>query len=300
MNIVYTFDDGYSSVTAVSIKSLLETNKSVKDLKIFIVDCGISNINIENFKDLANEYNREIYFVNGKGYENKIPVKLDLLYWSFVCYVRLFFSDIFPCLDKVLHIDCDTLVLDSLEKLYESDLEGNYCGACYDCIPTSKYACGMNVKDRYYSNGLILFDLKRMRDDNIQDKFINYIVESNGVLPHLDQDVLNNVLKNKIYTFNCRYNIMTQNAVFGSKSCEFYEKLEPYYSKSDMEKGIQNPAVIHFVGFRYVGKPWSQPCYHPYNDQWLYYYDLISNSFDPKCNTIKKKKKKYGLFREII
>ena len=93
---------------------------------------------------------------------------------------------------------------------------------------------------------------------------------------------------------------MTQNAVFGSKSCEFYEKLEPYYSKSDMEKGIQNPAVIHFVGFRYVGKPWSQPCYHPYNDQWLYYYDLISNSFDPKCNTIKKKKKKYGLFREII
>ena len=173
MNIVYTFDDGYSSVTAVSIKSLLETNKSVKDLKIFIVDCGISNINIENFKDLANEYNREIYFVNGKGYENKIPVKLDLLYWSFVCYVRLFFSDIFPCLDKVLHIDCDTLVLDSLEKLYESDLEGNYCGACYDCIPTSKYACGMNVKDRYYSNGLILFDLKRMRDDNIQDKFIN-------------------------------------------------------------------------------------------------------------------------------
>lgn len=298
MNVVYTFDDGYSIITAVSLLSLLESNKKVSELNVFIVDCGISDNNKNKFIMLAKKYNRKIIFVDGKNMERKIPIKLDLLYWSFVCYVRLFFSELLPQLDRVLHIDCDTIIKDNLEDIYNIDLKGNLCAACYDCLPTAKYALGMEKQSKYYSNGLILFDLKLMRENNIQEKFVEYIMKKEGKLPHLDQDVLNVVLENKIYTLAPRYNLMTQNVIFKEKSCEFFNDDEPYYSKTELKNGLNNPAMIHIVGFKYLSKPWMQPCYHPYNKEWLTIYR--ETKFDSKEDLIKFKKKKYGIIREII
>ena len=298
MNVVYTFDDGYSAITAVSLLSLLESNKKVSELNIFIVDCGISDSNKNKFNSLTKNYNRKIVFIDGKNMEGKIPIELDLLYWSFVCYVRLFFSELLPQLDRVLHIDCDTIIKDNLEEVYNKNLEGNLCAACYDCLPTAKYALGMKKQSKYYSNGLILFDLEAMRKNSIQEKFIECIIEKEGKLPHLDQDVLNVVLKNKIYTLDSRYNVMTQNVIFKEKSCEFFTDDEPYYSKKELKSALNNPAMIHIVGFKFASKPWRQPCYHPYNGEWLNIYR--ETKFDPKENLIKFKKKKYGIMREII
>ncbi len=298
MNVVYTFDDGYSVITSVSLLSLLENNKEVSELNIFIVDCGISDENKNKFILLTKKYNRKIVFIDGKNMEKKIPIKLDLLYWSFVCYVRLFFSELLPQLDRVLHIDCDTLIKDRLDKIYDIDLQDNLCAACYDCLPTPKYAIGMKREEKYYSNGLILFDLKGMRENKIQEKFVDYIIQKDGKLPHLDQDVLNEVLKDKIYTLSARYNLMTQNVVFKEKSCNFFTDNEPYYSKQEMINGLNNPAMIHIVGFKYISKPWRQPCYHPYNKEWITIYR--KTNFDPEEKLIKYKKKKYGILREIM
>ncbi|POO85654.1 glycosyltransferase family 8 protein [Clostridium sp. 3-3] len=297
MNVVYTFDEGYSSITAVSMISLLINNKEVRELNIYIVDCGISTSSKEKFQEICARYNRNIFFVDGKNFEKRIPIRLDCLSWSFVCYVRLFFCELFPNLDKILHIDCDTIIRGKLEDVYTSDISNYYCAACYDCLPSIKYAANFFKEDRYYSNGFILFNLNKMRQDSIQQKFINYIVEKQGKLPHLDQDVVNAVLKNKIYTLHPRYNLMTYTAVFKEKSCVFFE-CDPYYNKHEISEAIQNPLIIHYVGFNFVSKPWLQPCYHPYNDEWVYYYK--KTRFDEELNLIKYRKKKYGIIRESI
>ena len=297
MDVVYTFDEGYSSITAVSLISLLENNKDVPKLNIHIVDCGISNNSKEKFMKLCKDYSRSLYFVNGKNLENKIPIQLDCLSWSFVCYVRLFFSELFPDIDKLLHIDCDTIVRTRIDELFNLDIKNNYCAACYDCLPSIKYAVGFKNRDKYYSNGLILFNLHKMRKDSIQEKFVNHIVEKKGSFPHLDQDVLNHVSKDMIYTLHPKYNLMTYTAVFKEKSCDFFEN-EPYYSEKEILEAISNPSVIHYVGFNFVSKPWQQPCYHPYNDEWLSYYEMTG--FDESSNLTKYHRKKYGICREII
>ena len=300
MNIVYTFDDGYSTITAVSMLSLLENNKEEKIVNIYIVDCGISIENRNKFIKMANRFGRKIVFVNAKDMEKRIPIKLELSYWSFVCYVRLFFSDLLPHLDKVMHIDCDTLVLGRIGEIYNVNLKENLCAGCYDCVPTTKYMAGFSEKMKYFSNGFLIFDLKRMRDENIQEKFIKYIVEKNGILPHLDQDVVNAVLKDKILTLPPEYNFMTYSALFGKKTVEFFNSDEPYYTVSQMNKAVSNPIVIHLVGYRFVSRPWGQPCYHPYNKEWIKYYDVVDIEFQDGRKLLKKRKKKYGLLREIV
>lgn len=299
MNVVYTFDNGYSVVTAVSMVSLLENNKNVKNLKIYIVDCGISDINKKRFTVLANKYGRALDFVDGKNFESRIPIKLDLGYWSFVCYVRLFFCELFPELEKVMHVDCDTLILKSLEDAYNLDIGENLCAGCYDCVPTPKYSAVFSEDCAYYSNGFLIFDLDKMRKDNVQEKFVDYIVKRKGELPHLDQDVVNAVLKDKIYTLPPEYNVMTQICLFKEKEVSFFEESEPYYKAYELVEACANPVIIHFVGFRFVSRPWNQPCYHPYNFAWIEYYKMINGLFGDNGKILEKKKKKYGIFREI-
>lgn len=300
MDIVYTFDDGYSIVTAVSLLSLLENNKDESIINIYIIDCGISKENIKKFVKLGEKYKRKIYFINGKNMEYKIPISLELSYWSFVCYVRLFFCELLPYVDKVIHIDCDTLILKNIREVYNTDLKDNLCAGCYDCLPTPKYMAGFDKETAYISNGFLIFDLKKMREEKIQEKFVDYIVKKKGILPHLDQDVVNAVLRNRIKILPAKYNLMTYTITFKEKSLEFFDDNDVYYNKQQIHDALINPSIIHFVGFRFVSKPWLQPCYHEYNKEWIKYYNEINIVFDDDRNIIKAKKKKYGIIREII
>lgn len=298
MNIVYTFDDDYSEITAVSMLSLLENNKDEKEINLFIIDCGIKEHNKTRIETLAKRFNRTIKFIEAKNMENKIPIKLDVSFWSFVCYVRLFFAELLPDIDKIMHIDCDTIVRGKLGDIYNIKLGENLCAACYDCIPSPKFTAGFVKESGYFSNGILIFDLKSMREENIQEKFVQYIVTKKGDLPHLDQDVVNAVMANRILALPAEYNLMTYTALFKEKMCKVFEPIEPYYSVQEIKKAIENPIMVHFVGYRFVSRPWLQPCYHPYNEEWINYYQRIA--FDDKQNILDKKTKKYGAIREIV
>lgn len=45
MNIVYSSSDSYAEIAGVSIVSLFENNKDIKEMVIYIIDNGISDSN---------------------------------------------------------------------------------------------------------------------------------------------------------------------------------------------------------------------------------------------------------------
>lgn len=276
MNVVYTFDDGYTDITLVSITSFFESNKEVKEIVLYIVDCGITEWNIQRIKKLALDYGRSVIFVEALDVERKIPIKLEKGYWSLVCYVRLFFAEMMPEVKRIMHIDCDTIVRGNLEKVYNVDLEELACAMCYDCLPSAKYAAGFEKNERYFSNGFMIFNLEYIRKNKIENDFINYIVEKEGVLPHLDQDAVSAVLKDSVYLLPAEYNVMSVSFALSSECTAVFCNGEPYYSKKEMKKALDNPLIVHFVGYRYFNRPWNQPCYHPYNQEWINYYNRLS------------------------
>ncbi len=280
MNIVYTFDDGYTLITAVSLVSLFENNKEIKKLNTYIVDCGINESNKKIIESIGMAYHRDMVFIPAIDLEKKIPTSLDVAYWSTVCYVRLFFAEMFPDLDRIMHIDCDTIVRGSLSDIYQTELEDNVCAACYDCVAASKRKLGLNNNEPYLSNGFIVFDLDKIRRFSVENDFVEFIVKRNGDLPHLDQDVISAVIGKKAKILHPKYNLMSITAAYGGKSKAFFDDSDPYYSFDELEEAATNPIIVHYVGNRFMSRPWVQPCYHPYNEEWIKYYKT-ANSINP-------------------
>lgn len=296
MNIVYTFDDAYAEITGVSIISLLENNNP-QNISIYIVDCGISKENKEKLNRICENYGSSIEFFQQINIYDKIGISIKPSDWSDVCYIRLFYSTILPeRIRKALHIDCDTIIRDDLNQIYNQNIEQYYYAACIDCYPKPRRLITMKRNVPYFSNGLILMNLKKWRDDNIESLFIKYIRDNQGSLPHLDQDVLNYVCAGKSQVLPARYNVMTQTLFYGELGCRLFFPYEPYYNPEEIRGAVKKPGVVHFTGSRYARRPWQQPSAHWYNKEWLVYYKK-TDYYNTK--SLVKKKRKLSTLKHI-
>ena len=119
MNVVYSSSDSYASVAGVSMYSLLCNNKSSKELNIYIVDNNISEKNKEKFRKMCSDFGRSLTFIPIADIEKLAGTKIDIGRWNISTFGRLFEASLLPdSVEKVIHIDCDTMVMSSLEDLW--------------------------------------------------------------------------------------------------------------------------------------------------------------------------------------
>jgi lipopolysaccharide biosynthesis glycosyltransferase len=143
-----------------------------------------------------------------------IPVALDLFssfpynphntYLSKMAYGRILIPKIVPTdVSRVLYVDTDTLILNSLEPLWQTDLEGHPLGAVQDYddgrngdfdlqagqSENSLYK-GLPRVQRCFNSGVLLIDLDGWRERGIREKAFEYIRQYPKT-PKMDPDVLN-------------------------------------------------------------------------------------------------------------
>lgn len=165
MNIVYAADDNYAEMLGISIISLFENNKDCEEITVFILDDKIKSGSKEKLNFVAEKYARKIKFYPIPNLNELVGVEIKTNErWSLSTFSRLFLEKILPDeIDKVIYLDCDILVNDSLEKLYDTNLGGNYCGGVSDCIGKNhKKNIGLKPDDIYINAGVMLISLKKM------------------------------------------------------------------------------------------------------------------------------------------
>ena len=167
MNIVYTFTHDFAEKAKPSIKSLLEHNPKAK---IFIITDGKVDLPYETI-DVSKQ---EWFPKDSVNYHNYFTY-INLLK---VCYPSLL------TVNKVIHMDCDTIVCDSLEPLWKTDVKGKWFAACPEYQGHYK-----PFGDLYYNMGVALINLQQMRKDSIQDKLVEYLNAFKQ--PWADQDAWN-------------------------------------------------------------------------------------------------------------
>ena len=138
--------------------------------------------------------------------------------FSWVVLIRVCYPELLPC-DKVLQLDVDTIVCDSLEPAWNTDLTGKWFAA----VPEYKTQY-RPFGDIYYNCGVILFNLEQMRRDNIMPDLVWEL--NKFFYPFPEQDVLNGyaIEYNKHMALPVRFN--------ESPCCGMTE----------------DPAVVHFAG----------------------------------------------------
>lgn len=210
MNIVYAMTRNVYHMILPSLRSLAETNP---DANIYIL--------AEDDK-LPFEHNAEVINVSGQQWFPKNGVN----YYNMFTYINLLkvvYQEILD-VDRVIHLDIDTIICDDLTPMWETDVTGKWFAACPEYLGGYK-----PFGDLYYNMGVALINLEQMRKDNAAGELVEYL--NTVKQPWADQDA---------------WNIHLDKAV----------KLDVRFNESCKTGETDNPAIVHYcsIGDWYTNK----------------------------------------------
>ena len=161
-------------------------------------------------------------------------------------YLRILAADLLgDDIGKILYLDCDLVVLDSLRELWETDIGGHSLAAAPDLYGGfRREALGMPAESAYVNAGVLLLNLARWRRERIAERLARFI-EDHGELTFHDQDAINAVLHGSIRLLNRRWNVQAQ--MFRATRRAVGDAF------AAIREACRNPAIVHYAG---PEKPW--------------------------------------------
>ena len=271
MNIMYAADDNYAEIMGVSVKSLIENNSDEK-LMFYIITDKMGRDNINHLREMIETSGNKVEFIPKPDIRSMVGVDLKTLRWSDSSYERLFLKELFGNnteIDKLLYIDCDTVVVGKLKELWETDVEEYLGAACLECMGNMhKYIIGARRNDNYINTGMILFNVKKWIQKDIQTKCIDMIRRYNGKTEYVDQGVINGTVSNFFKLVSPRYNLTALAYDFSYEEMQIYRKPQFGYSKREWKEAVDDPVIIHFTTSFLSIRPWFEGSSHPYAKYW--------------------------------
>ena len=266
INIVLNTDSQYVVHCCTMLSSLFENNINSK-FNIHVISGGLTGPFINDIRNLVEEkYSQKLYlYIIDSEALNYFP-KYKNSHISQAANYRLFVDKILPSdIDKVLYLDCDLIVNNSLEPLWSIDISDCPIAAVEDMWSgkdDNYIRLGYDKKYGYFNSGVLLINLKWWRENNICNNFIEYL-KCHDNLKFVDQDILNGMFYNNRKLLSFKWNV--QDGLLRRK---------PKVRESSMPK-LQNeikcPAIIHYTGSR---KPWDYDCINPYKESYFKYLDM--------------------------
>ena len=190
MNIVYVSNEGYARHLGVSLCSLFDSNADEERLEVFIMDTGITPESRGKLTEIARSFGRFLTFIELKDLEKRFPVQLDTGRFDVSTMGRLFAADLLPAgVRRVLYLDCDTVVLKPLRRLWETKLSlsgaagkektagtGFVMAAVQEPTIYSevKEYLDLGKEEPYFNAGVLLIDLKQWRKEDLTRKVLEY------------------------------------------------------------------------------------------------------------------------------
>ncbi|MGN0031855.1 MAG: glycosyltransferase [Candidatus Gastranaerophilaceae bacterium] len=236
INICLSSDNNYSQYAGVVIASVLLNLNNDDYVKFYILDGGIDDNNKEKILSLKNIKQCEINFVpiDEKLFESYKTIGTHA-YISLSTYYRLKLASLLPFIDKILYLDCDIIVKENISELFNTDIEDFYAAGVVDtAMKSSGWVPKLENDNKYFNAGVLLFNLAKIRQDNIEQKFEEYTKKEFENIKVGDQQILNVVCQGKIKEINSEWNVQSSNFV----------------NRSDY---TNTPKIVHYIGKQ---KPW--------------------------------------------
>jgi len=297
MNVVMASSDLYSKLAITTFKSLFINNQDVDEIVIYYIGDKLTDESKINLINLVNEYNRKILFI-------PMPEYFDQLTGSnrngqtVFCYC--YFQDILPeTVDKVLLLEGDTIVTGSIKEFWDTDVTDYYIAAADD-LQSSIYKkkIGMKPTSPYVNCGVVLFNLKKWREDNITQKITDILNSNEHMFSYDVQDVINYTVEGGVKVLPPKFNCTTAIYLFNYKNMIRYRRPSTRCSEEDFNEGKTRPIVVHFTKNQVVqSRPWIEDCHHPFKD---YYLEVKSQTVMADAPLWKYKPDKLNKFANFL
>lgn len=294
INLVFASDNNYAQHTAVAMTSILLNTKNPQKIKYFLIDDEINTDNRVKIKETVEKLSGQIEFVKIKN--NKLADCYVSGELSRASYFRLDIANILPSdIKKIIYLDCDLLVYDDLEKMWNLDMHGYPIAATCDLgIMASERIrkqknrfIGLPFNAPYFNAGVLMMDLEQWRKKDFAKDIIALAV--NNKFPNHDQDALNKFFMGRWQEIPLRWDVIPP--VFN-----MFMKivLKPKLRNMAIEAKL-NPAIFHYAGGY---KPWEYEIKNGFNEK--YYEYLAKTEFrDAQMPQFDKRRKNRSISRQM-
>ncbi len=256
INVCLSCDDNYSKHAGVVIASILANASTNDNLNIYVLDGGISDehkqeiLSLKLIRDCCIEF----VSINPQMFDDYAKIHTHS-YITIATYYRLKLATLLQTVDKIIYFDCDMVVNSSLANLFNTNLD-NYLVAGVKDINKKM----LKKNPEYINAGMIVFNLKAMREQNIEEEFLSWTKRNIENIKVGDQTIINEVCKGKIKIVDDEWNVQSSN--FTNRSSY-----------------TNNPKVIHYVAKR---KPWSWASFSFHRDLYFKYLQMTPWKLDEK------------------
>lgn len=205
--VVFSTDHGFVMPTGVAILSMLKHSQDCNCHIYILHDTSVTQEDVRLLRESVIGEGNIISFISlGDAFKGKYEARGV----THVAYFRLLIPWILSDIDKLIYCDGDVVFKGSIKKLFDESIGDNYGAGVkrfqFDGYSYRKYAkkLGLSPMD-YINSGVMIINCKKMRDDNLRDKFE---LQSHYKYRYFDQDIINIVCKGKISSIPYEYNVM--------------------------------------------------------------------------------------------
>ena len=188
--------ENWNHYLTVDIYSLLKTTKKVKKIYLLLETDNIDSI--PELKKVLEKYQVEFEILNfNKIFDDLVKkgnVNRDTIFSNF-CFARLVLPSIVKE-DKILYIDTDAIVLKDIYNVWRYNIDDYYVAGVkdYGVLQNGVYK-ELGLTGNYVNSGFLIMNLKKIREDKIQEKWFDVINKKK--LRYPDQDALNLICQDK-------------------------------------------------------------------------------------------------------
>ena len=229
--------------------------------------------------------NKDILYSIKKHYSNKCNitfVNMTNLFneqqtFTIAKYYRLALHEKLKNIDKIIYLDGDTMIFEDLKEMYNLNMRGYYILGFLDNLFWALLEYG--IKNAIVINsGVILMDLKALRNYNATDKFESFMKSQNNSAIQEDQTIINYVLQKHIYTLPPKYGMWAFNNFRVALEHNKVQNPSLRYNNKEFKYAFEHPAILHYTG----AKPYKSKVAIHYSVWWNYakktdYYVKIYN-----------------------
>ena len=246
MNILVTLDENYIPYLNVMLTSLLHSNPD-DYFDVYLLHSSVPEQATEETKRILGSSGRLVSVqaqdigLDGAPTTSRYPKEI---------YYRIFAAKYLPQdLDRVLYLDPDLIVNGSISELYNLPMDDYYFAAASHIgsllHKVNELRLGMDEDSPYINSGVMLMNLKRLREEQDYQEVFDFIEKRRNFLSLPDQDIISGLYGSKILALDSfRYN-MTE---------VLYKQHAPFERSLNVEWIRNHSVIIHYCG---RNKPWK-------------------------------------------
>ncbi|HFR3671720.1 TPA: glycosyltransferase [Streptococcus suis] len=210
MDIAFSVNNRYAQYLGATILSILAHHPK-EEVRVHILYKEIAQSILQDLGNLAQQTpNLELHFHLLEDQQfSAIPIRTEQ--FPIESFSRFLLPELLADLDRILYLDVDILVHGNLMELFQTDLEEYELGAIVEADIFKYYqwyldSLGFGPNDAYFSSGVLLMDLDKMRQNGTTNQLIAIALEKARDYKFPDQDILNTYYKGQFKQLSPSYN----------------------------------------------------------------------------------------------